>query len=69
MSSKRCIRRKSCKGKVKHKSRIDAIKAMTKTRQKGESRMHAYRCKFCGGWHIGHMTYQQKNVFKIINKF
>jgi hypothetical protein len=47
MSSKRHIRRKSCEGKVRYATVEEARKRL-------RGGMNAYRCKFCGGYHIGH---------------
>jgi hypothetical protein len=56
MSSKRAIRRKACKGKVRHESIKEGTKAIIALRRdKGHSgMMNCYKCKFCGGYHIGH---------------
>lgn len=56
MSSKRAIRRRQCKGKIRHET-VEAAKAHIHNlnRAKGyQGMMNAYRCAFCGGWHIGH---------------
>lgn len=56
MSSKRRLRRKACKGKVRHAT-IDAGQAAIAAlnRQRGwQGRMNAYHCRWCGGVHIGH---------------
>lgn len=54
MSSKRAIRRRACKGKVRHAS-IEAAQAHVGAlnRTKGYKPMDAYRCQFCGGYHVG----------------
>ena len=52
MASKRRVRRKSCTGKVRHKSLQDANCCISKTF--GFRDMKAYKCKFCKGFHIGH---------------
>lgn len=56
MSSKRAIRRKACKGKVRHADQAAAHGALRALNQdKGyQGPMNPYRCPFCGGWHIGH---------------
>lgn len=56
MSSKRAIRRRACKGKVRHASLEDAHAHLRHlTRSKGDQGvMNCYRCAFCGGFHIGH---------------
>lgn len=61
MSSKRAIRRRSCKGKVRHASHEHAVIALVKTVRGGANgHMSAYRCRFCGGWHIGHTPGQER---------
>lgn len=57
MSSKRRIRRKACKGKVRHTDQARAWAALhALERNKGpQGPMRVYRCQFCGGWHFGHV--------------
>lgn len=61
MASKRAVRRRSCEGKVRHASHTDAIIALSVMKRAGKCQSDArvYRCKFCGGYHIGHMTDRQ----------
>lgn len=56
MSSKRAIRRRACKGKVRHPEQGHAHAALRSlVRERGDQgAMTPYRCQFCGGWHIGH---------------
>lgn len=56
MSSKRRVRRKQCSGKVRHSDIRAAKRALfLLTRSKGYTgHMNTYRCRFCGGYHIGH---------------
>lgn len=59
MASKRALRRKACQGKVRHADAGGAYAAMRKLgRAKPDlapgSVIGAYKCRFCGGWHIGH---------------
>lgn len=49
MASKRALRRRSCEGKVRHASAGAAHIAALKT-----PGTHAYRCNFCGSYHVGH---------------
>jgi hypothetical protein len=49
MASKRRLRRRSCKSKVRH---IDQTAAVAHARHLGFQH-RAYKCKFCGGWHVG----------------
>lgn len=53
MASKRRLRRKSCEGKKKFDNQTDAIKTVMRMKSDGES-VHAYKCNFCNGWHVGH---------------
>lgn len=56
MSSKRAIRRRSCSRKIRHTTESDARRHIAGLNiGKGyQGAMNAYRCSFCGGWHIGH---------------
>ncbi len=49
MASKRNQRRRSCKSKFKH---LDRESAQKHAYRLGKNHM-PYRCKFCGGWHVG----------------
>ncbi len=62
MSSKRRIRRKSCTGKTRYLSFKEAEHAMTGfiRRQSGSDwPLSPYRCKFCNGFHFGHVPLAQ----------
>lgn len=52
MASKRNKRRKACTRKVRHETLEAAIIARKKLPYGRE--LCAYKCKFCGGFHIGH---------------
>lgn len=56
MASKRAIRRKACKGKVRHLNPEGARIALAKLfyRVGYTGHMNVYRCRFCNGYHIGH---------------
>ncbi len=60
MSSKRRIRRKSCKGKVRHESAQHAWAHVRALRKRDDDRMNTYHCQFCGGWHVGHTPGAQR---------
>ena len=49
------LRKKSCESKVPHETEADARLAIRKTLQTNFifHRLEAYKCKFCGKWHIG----------------
>jgi hypothetical protein len=57
MSSKRAVRRRACQGKVRHADYNAANAALRAlVRAKGEQgRLQAYRCRFCRGYHFGHV--------------
>jgi hypothetical protein len=50
-------RRNSCETKVRHERKTDAMRAMRLTcnRDRGQ----VYRCRYCGGWHWGHLSRRQ----------
>lgn len=58
MASKRRIKRNSCIGKIRHKTSAGAEAHAKELRDKGE-RVWPYRCRFCGGWHVGHPSKMQ----------
>lgn len=62
MSSKRKKRRRSCESKIRHKDENAAYAALRNTVKGDVFYVHlsAYRCKFCGGWHIGRMSKRQR---------
>lgn len=47
---------RSCDGKAKHDSEAKAWRAIAGvTKRRGwDGKMNAYRCGYCGFWHIGH---------------
>lgn len=54
MASKRRQRRRSCESKFRHETADAAwTEARRLTRLSGGRRYHAYRCRFCGGYHVG----------------
>ena len=55
MASKRNVRRKQCAGKIRHTTPQNAWATVKHTRGR-LGVMRAYRCTFCGGWHVGHFT-------------
>jgi len=54
MSSKRRERRKKCEGKKKFINQSDAIGTATYNTHKHGTHFTAYRCRYCGSWHVGH---------------
>lgn len=48
-------RARSCQGKVRHRSRGGAERAIASLgRKDGDLALQAYPCGHCGGWHVGH---------------
>lgn len=57
VASKRRIRRNKCEGKVRYPSMDEAIGAacaLRRIEKKASWQAQAYRCSFCGGFHVGH---------------
>jgi len=59
MASKRARRRKlrshMCTGKKAYAKKNRALRAIFESRKSGLDWMNAYKCRFCGKWHIGHL--------------
>jgi hypothetical protein len=60
MASKRAIRRKSCEGKQKHKTYQDAKYHLRHLVKISGGSLGVYNCKFCGSYHVGHMSNKLK---------
>lgn len=56
MTSLRRVRRKQCQGKVRHPNPQAAYAHAASLKHKGDVTgfINAYKCRFCGGWHVGH---------------
>lgn len=57
MASKRNERKKKCGQKRRYNNSSEAWASVTALRRKGDVagiRLTAYKCSFCGLWHIGH---------------
>lgn len=61
MTSKRRLRRRACTGKHRYPDEATARAAIWRQRRRWDGFMRAYRCSFCGGWHIGHAPRRQKH--------
>lgn len=55
-------RERSCIGKVKHRKKSGARKAIAMMAEKGDSLMKVYWCNACRGYHVGHPTGRQKKL-------
>lgn len=53
MSAKNARRKRRCAKKITYASIDAAMGHVRSLRDKGD-RIHAYRCPFCGGFHVGH---------------
>lgn len=58
MSSKRAKRRRGCSGKARHATQNDANYAAAKVRGSSGQLVSSYKCRFCKGWHIGHVPWK-----------
>lgn len=63
MASKRHLRRKACSGKVRYQTDQDARRAAAAACRRTQDWIVHYKCRFCGGIHIGHPP---KNVRQAI---
>jgi len=59
MSSKRRQRRNQCAGKSRHESKENADYAAYLMRRDKRAWLHAYKCRFCRHWHVGHTAGQR----------
>lgn len=61
-ASKRNVRRKQCTLKRRYDNQQEADHAVDRMHMNGYafdgrhgwSAIHAYKCSYCGGWHVGH---------------
>jgi len=60
MSSKRQLRRKECGNKEKFPTFATASFVAKKQSFKLNKRINAYKCKWCGCFHVGHTPYGTK---------
>lgn len=65
MSSKRHQRRRACEGKVFYAVQAEAVAAAGALRRSRDGgTWKAYRCKFCGGWHVGRPTARERQAMR-----
>lgn len=50
-------RESQCEGKKRYGRAAAVHSAKVRTRECGEQ-IHAYPCRFCNHWHIGHLTFK-----------
>ena len=56
MASKRNLRKKNCTNKVRYQT-LDLAQSAARDANKRTTWINAYKCQFCGGFHIGHAPY------------
>lgn len=47
--------RRQCEGKIPHETQVAAVAHKVSLKKQGAARMHAYKCKRCKKWHVGHL--------------
>jgi hypothetical protein len=55
MASKRRLRRKMCEAKRRYGSRKEAENVKERVKRQAGGFLNSYCCRFCHGWHIGHV--------------
>ena len=45
-----------CERKVRHDTEAEAKQAEAEARGRGSIWLHIYRCRYCEGYHVGHVT-------------
>lgn len=63
MSSKRRLRRRTCESKVR-RTKEEAETYAYYSRKRGIM-IYPYKCKFCGGWHVGHPNKRQLKAISL----
>lgn len=43
---------RQCGKKARYRSKIDALIAANRCTMRGAPKLRAYRCPYCGGWHL-----------------
>lgn len=46
------MRRKACKSKNRYATRVKAEGAIAASEEYGHTKLYAYRCPYCNGWHL-----------------
>lgn len=66
MASKRRLRRRSCEIKYTHANQTEAWREVGRLRHviDADGVWRAYRCRFCGQWHVGRPKARQLQVIK-----
>lgn len=61
MASKRQLRWRSCEKKIKHNTQPEAVAHLIRLKRKG-GQSSTYKCKFCGGWHVGRQSMKKRQA-------
>lgn len=48
------LRHKACERKQRYATRLDAERTARDCERHGSPKLSAYRCQYCGGWHLTH---------------
>lgn len=48
------LRHKACERKQRYDTRLDAERTARDCERHGSPKLSAYRCQYCGGWHLTH---------------
>lgn len=59
MCDEREWQRRQCGTKRRYRSHKKAMEVALRLERKDGDAMSAYRCRFCGWWHIGHDRYRK----------
>jgi len=59
VASKRAVRRRQCQRKFRYRTQasadVDRRRLIRQAIRAGRNpRLNVYRCRWCGGWHVGH---------------
>ena len=64
MASKRRQRRKTCTGKCRYATLAEAQAARWRSSHyRGQAGLNVYRCRYCGGYHLGHRAGLTRALF------
>jgi hypothetical protein len=66
MSSKRRLRKRMCQDKVRY-TREAAYEARHRLQMRGEF-VNAYKCDWCGGWHVGHPPRRCQEALGVVQR-
>jgi hypothetical protein len=59
------LKRRSCKGKKRYRSAVDALFAVIRSEINGMNGLRSYKCLFGKHWHIGHSRGAKKRNWNV----